>query len=134
EQGTSVSKGQDLEPHVPCFIVKKDQVLLSLSSLDFSFIVEENISEIFKLLHDHRMKVDVIQNSDISFSVCADNKFNNLEGLLNILKAKFKVECEEGVSLYTVRHATQEALEELEHGKDILLKQRLQNTVQLVTR
>ncbi|RNL84951.1 aspartate kinase [Sinomicrobium pectinilyticum] len=134
EQGTSVSKGQDLEPHVPCFIVKKDQVLLSLSSLDFSFIVEENISEIFKLLHDHRMKVDVIQNSAISFSVCADNKFNNLEGLLNILKAKFKVECEEGVSLYTVRHATQEALEELEHGKDILLKQRLQNTVQLVTR
>lgn len=132
--GTSVSKGQDLEPKVPCFIVKKDQVLISLSSLDFSFIVEENISEIFKLLHDHRMKVDVIQNSAISFSVCADNKFNNLKDLLNILKAKFKVDCEEGVSLYTVRHATQNSLEELENGKDILLKQRLQNTVQLVTR
>lgn len=132
--GTSVSKGQDLEPKVPCFIVKKDQVLISLSSLDFSFIVEENISEIFKLLHDHRMKVDVIQNSAISFSVCADNKFNNLKDLLNILKAKFKVDCEEGVSLYTVRHATQDSLEELENGKDILLKQRLQNTVQLVTR
>ncbi|MBC9797485.1 aspartate kinase [Sinomicrobium weinanense] len=134
EKGTSVSKGQHLDPQVPCFIVKKDQVLISLSSLDFSFIVEDNISEIFKLLHDHRMKVDVIQNSAISFSVCADNKFNNLEGLLNILKAKFKVECVEGVSLYTVRHATTESLEELENDKEILLKQRLQNTVQLVAR
>ncbi|RAV28013.1 aspartate kinase [Sinomicrobium soli] len=133
EEGTRVSKGQDLDPKVPCFIVKKDQVLISLSSLDFSFIVEENISEIFKLLHDHRMKVDVIQNSAISFSVCADNKFNNLSDLLRILKGKFKVECVEGVSLYTVRHATQEALEALENDKDILLKQRLQNTVQLVT-
>lgn len=134
EKGTSVSKGQHLEPQIPCFIVKKNQVLISLSSLDFSFIVEDNISEIFRLLHDHRMKVDVIQNSAISFSVCVDNKFNKLQDLLNILKAKFKVECEEGVSLYTVRHATTESLDELENDKEILLKQRLQNTVQLVAR
>ncbi|WP_461532916.1 aspartate kinase [Sinomicrobium sp.] len=133
EKGTKVGKGHDLEPKVPCFIVKKDQVLISLSSLDFSFIVEENISEIFKLLHDHRMKVDVIQNSAISFSVCADNKFNNLHDLLRILKGKFKVDCVEGVSLYTIRHATQEALDSLEKDKEVLLKQRLQNTVQLVT-
>src|SRR5690606_10800429 len=73
--GTSVSKGADLEPHLPCFIVKRNQLLLSLSSIDFSFIMEENISEIFKLLHDFKMKVSLIQNSAISFSVCIEDKY-----------------------------------------------------------
>ncbi|SFU68769.1 aspartate kinase [Pustulibacterium marinum] len=132
--GTTVGKGKDLEPFVPCFIVKKNQVLISLSSLDFSFIVEENISEIFRLLHEAKMKVDVIQNSAISFSVCAENKFNTLESLLTKLRGKFKIECYEGVSLYTVRHVTAEALEAIEADKDILLKQRLQDTVQIVSK
>ena len=69
--GTCVSKGKALEPEIPCFIVKKNQILISLSSLDFSYIMEENISEIFSLLHLYKMKVDVIQNSAISFSVCS---------------------------------------------------------------
>src|SRR5690606_38271427 len=89
--GTAVMKGESISPKVPCFIVKKGLVLMKLSSLDFSFIVEENISEIFKLFHNNRMKVDLIQNSAISFSVCVDNKFNQLDGLLNMLKSKFKV-------------------------------------------
>ena len=55
------------------FYFKKNQVLLSLSTLDFSYVVEENISEIFNLLALYKMKVDVIQNSAISFSVCFDN-------------------------------------------------------------
>ncbi|MFO7721225.1 MAG: aspartate kinase, partial [Gillisia sp.] len=84
--GTSVSKGQPLIPEIPCFIVKKNQVLISLSSLDFSFMVEENISEIFRLFHQYQMKVDLIQNSAISFAVCVDNRFNNLEKLIQHLK------------------------------------------------
>jgi aspartate kinase len=92
-KGTKVSKGIGIEPAVPCFIVKKNQVMIALSSLDFSYIVEENISEIFNLLHLHKMKVDVIQNSAISFSVCFDNKYNKLDELLVKLKAKFRVNC-----------------------------------------
>ncbi len=134
EAGTTVGKGKDLEPHVPCFIVKKNQVLISLSSLDFSFIVEDNISEIFRLLHEAKMKVDVIQNSAISFSVCVENKFDTLESLLTKLRGKFKIECFEDVSLYTVRHVTAEALEAIEADKEILLKQRLQDTVQIVSK
>ena len=133
EDGTSVSKGQDLEPHVPCFIVKKDLVLISLSSLDFSFIVEENISEIFNLLAKYKMKVDVIQNSAISFSVCADNNYKNLEKLLQHLKAKFKVDFTENVSLYTIRHFDKKAIQGLEENKTILLKQIFDQTVQIVT-
>ena len=81
--GTSVSKGKDLEPQLPCFIVKKNQLLVSLSSIDFSFIMEENISEIFGLLHQYKMKVSLIQNSAISFSICVEDKFDNFNALKN---------------------------------------------------
>jgi len=132
--GTCVSKGKTLEPEIPCFIVKKNQILISLSSLDFSYIVEENISEIFSLLHLYKMKVDVIQNSAISFSVCIEDIYNNLEKLLQHLKAKFKVTCYDDVSLYTIRHFNEGAIKELEKGKTVLLKQLTQKTVQIVTK
>ena len=134
QAGTIVGKGIALEPKVPCFIVKKNQVLISLSSLDFSYIVENNISEIFALLHTYKMKVDVIQNSAISFSVCVDNIYNNLEKLLQQLRAKFSVTCHSNVSLYTIRHYTQSAIENLEKDKTVLLKQLTQETVQIVTK
>jgi aspartate kinase len=132
--GTTVGKGITLEPLVPCYIIKKDQVLMKLSSLDFSFIVENNISELFKMLHDHKMKVDLIQNSAISFSVCVDNKFGRLQDLLNLLKSRFKVVCHEGVSLYTIRHFNSDAIASLQNGKEILLEQRANATVQLVVK
>jgi len=132
-EGTAVSKGHPILPSIPCFIVKKQQVLISLSSLDFSFMVEENISEIFRLFHLYQMKVDLIQNSAISFRVCVDNKFNQLEKLIQHLKARFKVDYKTDVSLYTIRHFNEEAIKGLEKDKKVLLKQLTQNTVQLVT-
>ena len=134
QEGTAVRKGQKLVPFVPCFIVKKNQVLISLSSLDFSFMVEENISEIFSLFHKYQMKVDLIQNSAISFSVCVDNKVNNLEKLINHLKARFKVDHLTGVSLYTVRHFNATAIETLEKDREILLRQVTRETLQIVTK
>lgn len=132
--GTRIGKNITLDPMVPCFIVKKNQVLISLSSLDFSYIVEENISEIFNLLHLYKMKVDVIQNSAISFSVCVDNIYDNLDKLLHHLKAKFKVTCHENVSLYTIRHYNEAAINQIEEGKTVLLKQLTQETVQVVSK
>lgn len=134
DQGTSVKKGQPLDPHLPCYIVKKNQVLVSLSSLDFSFIVENNISEIFSLFHQYHIKVDLIQNSAISFSVCLDDKFDHFEKLLGKLKAKFRVTYNTNVSLFTIRHFTNEAITSLEKNKDILLKQITRETYQMVSR
>lgn len=134
DPGTTVGKGIGIEPEVPCFILKKDQVLMKLSSLDFSFIVESSISELFKLFHEYKMKVDLIQNSAISFSVCVDNKFGRLEELLTILKSRFKVVCHEGVSLYTIRHFNAEAIASLQNGHDVLLEQRGKQTLQLVVK
>jgi aspartate kinase len=132
--GTSVSKGEDLEPELPCFIVKKGQLLLSLSSIDFSFIMEENISEIFGLLHQHKIKVSLIQNSAISFSVCIEDKFGNFSTLKNILAKKFKISYHENVSLYTIRHFNEKASQMVEKGKTVLLKQVSQETMQIVTK
>ena len=134
-EGTKVCRGDGcaVVPQLPCFIVKKNQALISLSSLDFSFMVEENISEVFQLFHQYQMKVDLIQNSAISFSVCVDNKFNQLEKLIQHLKAKFRVTYQTGVSLYTIRHFNEAAITSVEKGKKVLLKQLTHNTVQMVT-
>ncbi len=134
DPGTTVGKGIGIEPEVPCFILKKDQVLMKLSSLDFSFIVESSISELFKLFHEYKMKVDLIQNSAISFSVCVDNRFGRLEELLNILKSRFKVVYHEGVSLYTIRHFDANAIASLQNGHEVLLEQRGKETLQLVVK
>lgn len=134
EAGTVVGKEFGIDPQIPCFILKQNQVLLSLSTLDFSYVMEQNISDIFNHLHKYRMKVGVIQNSAISFSVCFDNIYGNLEKLLHRLKAKFKVVCHEKVSLYTIRHFDGDSIIELEKNKTILLKQILGETVQIVTK
>lgn len=132
--GTSVSKGADLEPQTSCFIVKKNQLLISLSSLDFSFIMEENISEIFALLHKYRMKVSLIQNSAISFSVCVDDKFGNFGELKNVLSKKFKVTYNDNVSLYTIRHFNDKSEATVTAGKEVLVKQTSRETLQIVTK
>jgi aspartate kinase len=132
--GTCVSKGADLEPLLPCFIVKKNQLLMSLSSIDFSFIMEENISEIFGLLHRFKIKVSLIQNSAISFSVCIEDKFGNFNELKTILSKKFKVAYNENVSLYTIRHFDEKAAQMVEENKLVLLKQVSRETMQMVTK
>ena len=131
--GTSVSKGKTLDPLIPCYIVKKGQVLLRLSSIDFSFIVEENISYIFGLLHEYQMPVELIQNSAISFSVCVNNKYMRLDELVLVLRSRFNVEVKENVDLFTIRHFNQNALKSiLNNGKKILLEQRTEETAQFV--
>lgn len=132
--GTSVSKGADLEPQTSCFIVKKNQLLLSLSSLDFSFMMEDNISEIFGLFHQYKIKVNLIQNSAISFSVCIEDKFNNFGELKNALSKKFKVSFNENVSLYTIRHFDDKSAAVVETGKTVLLKQISRETLQIITK
>jgi aspartate kinase len=132
--GTRVYKGADLEPQTSCFIVKKNQLLISLSSIDFSFIMEENISEIFALFHQYKIKVSLIQNTAISFSVCIEDKFGNFPELKSILSKKFKVSYNENVSLYTIRHFTEKAAQMVEENKTVLVKQISRETLQVVTK
>ena len=131
-KGTSISRGTKINPLIPCFIVQRNLNLLKLSSLDFSFIVEDNISDIFQILHENKMKVDLIQNSAISFSVCVYDKYSRLKELISILKATFKVECTENVSLFTIRHFNENSSGEILKNNTLLLEQRTKETLQLV--
>ena len=131
-KGTSISRGTKIDPLIPCFIVQRNLNLLKLSSLDFSFIVEDNISDIFQILHENKMKVDLIQNSAISFSVCVYDKYSRLKELISILKATFKVECTENVSLFTIRHFNENSSGEILKNNTLLLEQRTKETLQLV--
>jgi aspartate kinase len=132
--GTCVGKGVALNPATSCFILKKNQVLISLSSLDFSFMMEDNISDVFRWLHEYKMKVELIQNSAISFSVCVDNRFNRLEALLAKLRERFRVRWNEGVTLYTIRHAKPAEIDSLLENKEVLVKQESRDTVQVIVR
>ena len=134
DEGTKVSKGVAIDPHIPCYIVKNNLALIKLSSLDFSFIIEKNISDIFAILHKYKMKVDLIQNSAISFSVCVFDKFGKIEELLNELRGRFQVDHKPNVSLYTIRHFQPESATFLLRKHELLLEQRTQETMQLVMR
>jgi aspartate kinase len=132
EPGSTITSSKSLVPITPCFIVRKNMVFLRISSRDFSFIGEGNISEIFQELNENKMQVGLLQNSAISFSLCVEDKYARIATLLKGLEQKFKVEHVTGVSLFTVRHYEGDTIQEMEEGKNVLLKQRAQETLQLV--
>ena len=96
--------------------------------------MEENISEIFALFHQFKLKVNLIQNSAISFSVCVEDKFGNFKEMNAILSKKFKVDYNENVTLYTIRHFDEAASQTVEKNKLVLLKQVSRETMQVVTK
>ena len=131
-KGTKVTRGVAITPHLPCYIVKKNQILVSIATRDFSFMVEDNISHIFKLLHDHLLKVNLIQNSAISFSVCIDNKFQKFDDFYKELQSSFKVNVVKEVDLYTIRHFNDEALRKIQELGEPILTQINKETAQIV--
>ena len=130
--GTLISKGIDIDPLVPCYIFKENLILLKLSSLDFSFMVEDNIGDVFKELHKFKMKVDVIQNSAISFSVCFFDKYNKIKELIKNLEGKYKIDMYKNVSLFTIRHFDEKSIKKISNKRKLLLEQRTEKTVRLI--
>jgi len=132
--GTKITRGIKINPKVPCFIVKNNLSLIKLSSLDFSFIVEENISEIFQELHDSKIKVDLTQNSAISIYLCIEDKYSQLDNLISKLKAKFKVKCIENVDLFTIRHFDKDSSKRVLRNHNLILEQRTNEVLKLVVK
>ena len=100
-------------------------------SKDFSFIAEDNLSHIFTILSAHRVKVNVMQNSAVSFSVCADHT-EKIVPMLDELKETYNVLSNESLELLTIRHYTEEILDHYSRGKEIFLEQKSRQTTQLV--
>ncbi len=134
KKGTTVAKGQDITPVVPCFVIKRNQIYLQISALDFSFMVEHNISALFELLDTYKLKVNLIQNSALNFRVCIEDKYTNFSPFLEQLSQNYKVIHFKDVTLFTIRHFDDDALNSIKNGKEILLEQRVENTIQLIVK
>ncbi|RAK69794.1 aspartate kinase [Hymenobacter edaphi] len=118
----------------PALIRKTDQCLISFESKDLTFISEENLEVIFGTLAQVRLKINLMQNSAISFSVCTDWHEYRLRKLLKQLREQFTIYYNTGLELYTIKNYTPEAISELTRGRDLLLEQRTRQTFQFVAR
>jgi len=118
----------------PVIIIKQNQVLLSLSAKDYSFISENHLSEIFRLFAQSHVKINVMQTSALSFSVCFDHDEDRFKQLLQNLNEGFKAKYNSGLTLITTRHYTPASLKELTVGKTVLIEQVSRNTAQVVVR
>lgn len=118
----------------PILIIKKDQMLVSLTPKDFSFVVEQCLSKIFALFFKYRMKVNLLQHSAISFTICLDNRAPFVESLLGELKDDFRVLYNEGLELVTIRHYTPQTIGKFTGGRSVLVEQRSRSTVMFVVR
>ena len=133
KSGTIISKQDNKVKNIPSHIMKWNRVLLKISSKDFSFIVEKKVSLIFSMLSKYKMKVELIQNSAISFSVVLNNKYKKLDELLHELRENFKVSVDKKVSIFTIRHFNRNTLKHIKKlNQKILLEQRTHKTLQLV--
>jgi aspartate kinase len=119
---------------IPSFIFKVNQLLLTISPRDFSFIAEENLSRIFALFHQYGVKSHVMQLSAISFSVCVDMDDRKVSHLVRDLQNDYKVLYNENVELVTIRYYDQSTIDRVCINKQILLEQKSRYTVQLVVR
>lgn len=134
--GTKIADFTDVEIKykIPVFIVKSNQILISIAAKDFSFVVEENLSEIFGLFASYGVKVNLMQNSAISFSVCVnfDERKTNL--LINEFRKQYKVLYNKNVELLTIHYFNPEAIDKVTNGKQIIVEQKSRNTARFVVK
>jgi len=131
EPGTIITEIKNNKP-ITSYIVKENQVLISISDINLSFIVEEHLSWIFSVLSKYDISVNLMQNSAVSFSVCVDNKKNKVLDLVTELSTKFKVYYNNKVKLFTIRHYSEDSINKVIDGQRVLLEQKSRNTVQYV--
>ena len=132
EKGTFINKDAVVSRDFPAIIVKKNQVLASISTRDFSFITEENLTEIFRVFASLHIKINMMQISALSFSVCVDHTPRKFDELLKMLNTDFRIRYNTSLELYTVRYFKPETIHKLSKGRIVLMEQLSRNTAQLV--
>jgi aspartate kinase len=132
--GTVIKEGATNVFTKPVIIIKNNQVLLSLSTNDYSFISEDHLSDIFGRFAKNHVKINVMQTSALSFSVCVDYKEEYFNALLANLNTTYKVKYNSNLTIITVRHSAGDIMKELTAGKTVLLEQLSRNTIQVVVK
>ena len=129
--GSCISEDGIGPVNIPVYIWRKNQILITMRPKDFAFVLEESLSEIFDIIHRHRLKVSLIQSSAVTISVCVDNSRFVPEAMTE-LKQHFNVSYNDHLSLLTIRGTTKEILEQAKDGRTIMLSQTTRRTARLV--
>lgn len=132
-KGTLINHNTSADSLIPSFIHKANQKLISIASNNFDFITEDGLSHIYALFSKHHMKINVMQNSAISFSVCIDDH-QNVEFLIKELQKDYKVTYNDGLVLYTIRHYSDEVISDLLKDKTVFLQQKSRRTARFVVK
>lgn len=137
EEGTLITGIKKLPKNlktVPSFIFKIDQVLISILPRDYSFIVEENLSDIFHLFAERDIKINLMQHAALSFSVCVDAHKEKIPNLVKALQEDYKVLYNEKVELVTIRDYDQTTIDRVITGKKIYVEQKTRQTARFVVK
>ena len=127
--GNPSEKGSVIKAHVekpagiPFYSLLKNQVLVTIRPIDFSFVLEENLPKVFSMINKHRLKVSMIESSAISISVAIGNS-RYLPAALDELSNEFDVSYNENLELLTVRGISDEIAQEVTNHREVLLMQR----------
>lgn len=132
EEPGSIIKMMKEQTKIPSFIVKKDQILLTIFPKDFSFIAEENLTEIFQSFTECRIKINLMQSSALSFSVCIDNKPQRFQSLKSLLSKNYNIKYNDKVELITIRHYNKESIKKVLQNRTPILEQKSRTTLQLI--
>ena len=131
--GTEISSDIE-EAYPPIIVVEKNQALLHISTLDYSFVAEHHMARLFAKAADLRIFVNMMQNTAISFTICVTNAPDRIEKFIKAVSDEFKVKTEEGLELITIRHYNQETIDNLKKGKMVLFEERIRNTMHMVVK
>ena len=131
EEGSIIA---DVNPssYIPSYIIKNNQVLISIYPKDFSFIAVNNLSEIFNVLSEHHVKINLMQNSALSFSICIDHNPTITQHLIDEFSKQYKIKYNEHVDLITIRHYNDAVIEKVIGSKKIFVEQKNRTTLQVV--
>jgi len=128
--------GPDVEDHYPPMVaIERNQALLNISTRDFSFVAEHHMRYLFNQIAEHRLQVNLMQNTAISFAICVNHIDDRIFRFAKSIEKDFKVIMDyEGLELITVRHYTPQVIEMLRNGKIIMVEERTKNTIQMVAK
>lgn len=130
KQGSVITHSEEVKPLVPNYIFKDKQTLLSVSAKDFSFIAEDNLANIFSELSYFGVKVNLIQNSALTFSVCFEQNDYILPRLIERLQQSYNVKYNNNLQLITIRHYDEESIVNINKKGRILIEQKNRVTLQ----
>jgi len=132
DAGTLINNETKTDTAIPSFIFKMNQVLISISAKDYSFVMEHSLSHIFGVFSSFGVKINLMQNSAISFSACVDFDSQKTMQLIDELKKSFKILYNDHLELVTIRHYDQTTIDRVTVGKDILVEQKSRNTARFI--